>query len=110
MLLEAVGLGQGQAPLERRLPGGPARLPLGGADVVEGMGEDLGLAQRLGQRDRAATPGDRLVDVVGQHAELGQVAVRHGQLGAGGEALQQLHGLPPGSLGVAVAALEPGQA
>jgi hypothetical protein len=87
-----------------------ACLHLGGADVVEGMDEDLGLAEPLGQLDRAIAPGQRLVGVGGQHGELGQVAVGHGQLRAGGKAFQQLDGLPPGALGVGVAALEPGQA
>jgi hypothetical protein len=74
------------------------------------VNQDLGLAQRLGQLDRASAPGDRIVGVAGQHVELGEVAVGHGQLRAGGQALQQLHGLAAGSLGVSVAALIPGQA
>jgi hypothetical protein len=74
------------------------------------MHQGLGLAESLGQLDRAAAPGERLLGVPGQHGELGQVAVGHGQLRAGSEALQQFHRLPPGSLGVGAAALPPGKA
>ena len=47
------------------------------------MDEDLGLAELLGQLDCATAPGDRLVGVPGQHGELGQVAVGHGQFRSG---------------------------
>ena len=62
VLLQAVGAGQRQAPLQRGLSGWSACLHLGGADVVEGMDEDLGLAELLGQtrlRDRPRRPPRR---------------------------------------------------
>jgi hypothetical protein len=71
VLLKALGPGQGQAPLQHGQPGRPPRTQLGGADVVESMDQDLGLAEPLGQLDRAAAPGNRLIGVPGQHGQLG---------------------------------------
>jgi len=51
------------------------------------MDEDLGLAERVGQLDRATAPGERLVVDSGQHGELGQVAVGHGQPPGRGQGL-----------------------
>jgi hypothetical protein len=67
---------------------------LGGAHVVQGVGEDLGLAEALGQRDRARAPTQRLGSVVGEHAQLGDVAVGHRQLRPRLERLEQVDGAP----------------
>ena len=63
--------------------GGLARiaLELGAADVDQGMGAGRLVAQPGGERQRAPTPLDRLVAVLGQHRELRDAAVGTGQLG-----------------------------
>jgi hypothetical protein len=53
------------------------------AHVVERMHLGLTVAERTGQPDRLRAPVQRVRVVIGQHAQLGQVAVGHGEFRAG---------------------------
>ena len=110
MLLVAGGLRHREALLERLATIDAPGLERRGADVVERVDDDLLLAQRLGQRDRAPAPVGRRRAVRREHRELGAVGVRHGELRPGRELLELLDRLGGEALGVGVLAVEPVQA
>jgi hypothetical protein len=100
--------------LERLLQVGPAALVAdlqpSRADVVQGVGEGLPVAQPPGQLDRPRPPCQRRLGPVGQHVQLRLVAVGHGQLVAGLAMLEHGDGPGGGRLRLLPAAGPPGQA
>ena len=79
------------------------------ADVGQGVAERLLVVQPPGQLDRPPGPGHRRLQPVGQHVELGLVAVGHGQLAAGLQGLQHGDGPDRGRLRLASVAVPPVQ-
>jgi hypothetical protein len=65
----------------------------GRADVGQGVAEGLLVVQAPGQPDGPRPPGHRRLGAVGQHVELGLVAVGHRQLVPGRQRLQHGDGL-----------------
>src|SRR5579859_3781963 len=59
-------------------------------NAIECVGQDFGLFQPLGQRDRSVAPSASAFCIAGEHAEARQVAVGPAQLGPRRETLQYL--------------------
>ena len=66
------------------------------------------VAELFRQRDRAFSPGDRALEILGQHRELGEIAVGHRQLAAVRERLQDRERLPGEGCSLGRVAGEPG--
>ena len=84
---------------------------LGRTDVVEGVGEDVHSVEAFGDVHSGLSPVDRGRQVQGEHAQLGQVAVRHRQLRTFAEVgrLEDRHGRLPVPFGGRAVTQEPGQ-
>ena len=79
------------------------------ADVVEGVDLDLAITQATGKAEGAATPLAGTIGVVGEHPELGEVRVRHGEFVALAQWFEGRHRLRTVAFGVLVSPEEPGQ-
>jgi hypothetical protein len=110
VLLQVVRQRQLEAALERTSPALVTGEELRTADVVERVHERFDCVQPLGQFDRAPAPPDCFAPFLLQHRDLAEIAVRHSELRAFGQLLEQLDRLAGRAFGVRVATVEPVEA
>ncbi len=80
MFLQAIFQRQGEAAFEIRLARRITDAVNSGAEIVEGVTQDLRESCRLGDADRALGPVHCRIHIAPQHRELRAVAVRHREL------------------------------